>query len=617
MRRWPALLLLLMLCASFAGAQERPRTPEHPRRDSLPAVLPAQLAGQDTVTGTARNERFYDSLQVRSGRSKVSRLLIGSLLVRKAAAQIADGKAVDESALYREFEGRRINRIDIVRHDLIGRDSLWIERAANSIHVTTREWVIRRDVLYHTGEKLDPDLVVKTNSRINDRSHISNAITLVQPDPDDPEGVIVTITTRDNWSIGADASTGASGRTMLKLYDDNFLGTGSHVGLSSYFTWKGWDFGGTMFDMDVPNLFGTFANLHLDAGRNFENSVLGASLQKEFQLKTDYAGGASWYDRNQETYMLYADSSMQVKSRALDVWLGGALYLKGIRSSLYLTARYSGTEFSDRPIVAPRLNPAFHEDGFWIAGVGLYRERFYAASLIYGYGYREYLPTGYRLEVNAGWLDGQFGDHYYVGASYRLGGFNRIGFLMGGIGIGNYISREDGRWGRGALNLESRYFTNLIKTGKRTHVRQFVTLDYLQGWNRYLGSDEVVAFNGTETLRGLEEYATGVNRAKLGLETVIFTPYQPLGFRLTMFVYSDMGLLGTYSNPFRNTYFSTVGFGIRIKNERLVFKAFELRFGLAMNREGLLQSQYFSASTQPRVAPVRFTPEAPHAVLFR
>ena len=56
----------------------------------------------------------------------------------------------------------------------------------------------------------------------------------------------------------------------------------------------------------------------------------------------------------------------------------------------------------------------------------------------------------------------------------------------------------------------------------------------------------------------------------LNTETVVFTPYQPLGFRIAVFGFADFGLIGYSPNIFKNDFFTSFGLGVRLRNERLV-----------------------------------------------
>ncbi len=48
---------------------------------------------------------------------------------------------------------------------------------------------------------------------------------------------------------------------------------------------------------------------------------------------------------------------------------------------------------------------------------------------------------------------------------------------------------------------------------------------------------------------------------------------------MAMFGFADFGLIGDNGNIFKNNFYATVGLGIRIKNEHLIFEYDEHPFG--------------------------------------
>lgn len=121
-------------------------------------------------------------------------------------------------------------------------------------------------------------------------------------------------------------------------------------------------------------------------------------LRKEFIRPTDYEIGLTYSDVKSKRYMIDLDTSLLIKVRNLDAWGGKSRYIRSINSSVYFTGRYSYARFSRRPLVAPNHNPALHDYDAMLFGAGLYREKFYSANMIYGFGTREYLATGYKAE---------------------------------------------------------------------------------------------------------------------------------------------------------------------------------------------------------------------------
>ena len=100
-------------------------------------------------------------------------------------------------------------------------------------------------------------------------------------------------------------------------------------------------------------------------------------------------------------------------------------------------------------------------------------------------------------------------------------------------------------------------------------------------------------------------------------ETVVFTPYQPLGFRITVFGFADFGLIGYSPNIFKNDFFTSFGLGVRLRNERLVFNTIQIRLGVAFGKRGLVESEYFRLSNPTRMEQYRYRPTRPEIVEFK
>ena len=526
----------------------------------------ARVANPDA---SARNQRLYDSIQSKTSRRAVPRMLYRMLFVKPVLDTTMSGRVTDESRL-----------------------------------------------LFRSGDKLDPQLIVRNKQLIRSRDYISDIDVTVLPDAVDSTRVNLLITTRDSWTISVDGGWHSEGRTMVGLSDANIFGSGNKLKFMTNFSRKDFSYGGNMVEYEIPNLLGTFYTAEIGGGRDFYNSTLNMGLRKEFLKPTDYEIGLTYSDIKAKRYMIEQDTSLLVKERNLDVWGGYSHYLRGIKSSVYLSGRYNYRRVSRRPLVAPDYNPALHDQDALLVGGGLYREKFYTANMIYGFGTREYLATGYKAEVTTGYSWGEFNDALYLGASYETGGFRRLGYIMGGFTLGSYIDLENGMWQRSAVDVDLRWFSNLFLF-KRSRIRQFLAFNYTQGWNRATGSDESIRFTRTDGLQALKEYIIGTNRMILNTETVVFTPYQPLGFRIAVFGFADFGLIGYSPNIFKNDFFTSFGLGVRLRNERLVFNTIQIRLGVAFGKRGLVESEYFRLSNPTRMEQYRYRPTRPEIVEFK
>ncbi len=565
---------------------------------------------------TARNQRLYDSIESKTSRRAVPRMLYRMLFVKPVLDTTMSGRVTDESRLLEPYTGKTIGDITIEREQIFEPGGNWLERTANKTHMLTRDRVIRRDLLFESGDTLNPQLIVRNKQLIRSRGYIADIDVTVLPDSLDSTRVNLHITTRDSWTITVDGGLYSEGRTMLGLSDANIFGSGNKLKFITNFSRKDFSYGGNMVEYEIPNLLGTFYTAEFAAGRDFYNSTLKLEMRKDFLKPTDYEIGLTYSDIKAKRYMIEQDTSLLVKERNLDAWGGYSHYLRGISSSVYLSGRYNYRRVSRRPLVAPDFNPALHDQDALLVSGGLYREKFYTANMIYGFGTREYLAAGYKAELTTGYSWGEFNNALYLGTSYETGGFRSVGYIMGGITLGSYIDLDNGMWQRSAIDVDLRWFSNLFLF-KRSRIRQFLAFNYTQGWNRSTGSDESIRFTRIDGLQALKEYIIGTNRMILNTETVIFTPYQPLGFRIAFFGFADFGLIGYSPNIFKNDFFTSFGLGVRLRNERLVFNTIQIRLGVAFGKRGLVESEYFRLSNSTRMEQYRYRPTRPEIVEFK
>lgn len=169
--------------------------------------LPRRDAAQDSINILSENNlRLYDSIEAKSRRRAVPRMLYQLLFRRSSIDTTASGRVIDESRLYAPYAGRTVGSIYVRRAQVFDPDGNWFERAGNNTHALTHERVVRRDLLFRTGDRVDPALLVRTKQLLRSRDYLSDAAIELIPDPQDTSVVHVVVRTRDSWTISADAS---------------------------------------------------------------------------------------------------------------------------------------------------------------------------------------------------------------------------------------------------------------------------------------------------------------------------------------------------------------------------------------------------------------------------
>jgi len=610
------ILLLLAVVAANAAAARNP-----------------DIVTADTLRGAQRTDRFYDSLAVRAHNTMVTRLLYDNLF-RNTDSAVTAGRVVDEQLLYEPFRGKRIASITIVRNEVFGDSHTRLARWADDIHILTRHWVVKNYLISKVGDRVDPAVIVKEKQLLTSADFIYRTWIDMSLVPGDTTAVDMTVTTRDKWTLGADLDIDPMAHSTVEIYDANILGFGHRLSIGVNFSDNPWQWGGVMAGYTMPNLFGTFIRGEFNAGVNFDNEIIRGVISKDIILPTDYAGGVSYTVARTPTYQICYDTTAVIGLNTVDGWLGGALYVPGLRSSLFATAHFYKDTYTVRPDVAPYINPAYYNATRFMMGAGLFREKFYTTTLIYGYGKIEYLPSGYKAQLVGGYSWEQFSRDYYMGGDISWGAFSPNGsYFTGGVSAGSFLSdgvptgldgaplpggvAGAGRWNRSSVSAELGYVTRLFSVMRRSHLRNLSSLGYIHGWNRMEGCDEMVGLAKDSGIRGFSYYVTGRNRLVLNNETVLFTPWSPYGFRIAVFGYSDLGLIGDNDDVFNNNFFGTVGCGIRIHNDRLIFPAFQIRLGVFFGKPGFVNGNWISIASQRALQTNSFIPRPADIEPFR
>lgn len=224
-------------------------------------------------------------------------------------------------------EGTPIVAIRVVRHNVFDVDkpetSAWPYRAANSLHVVSRERFIRSLLLCKEGEPLNSALLAESERLLRATGFLNPVSITAAPRED---GAEVLVETFDQWTLDLDVSFGIHGarrRSGLAIEDSNFLGFGKELLLD----WRrDQERNSVTFGYRDPVFLGTRWRL---AFRHVEASDGGGdefSLEYPFfALSTPFAGGLRVLQEDRTSW-LYAGGKKQVSGHvsrhAARVWAG-------------------------------------------------------------------------------------------------------------------------------------------------------------------------------------------------------------------------------------------------------------------------------------------------------
>ena len=631
---FPALLLLST--GSFSQMRTGkdsivlPRVENHiqingdqsPIRSVTPDNLPCDLI-PPVIFDNDRNPLFYDSLKAKASKFLITRTLYDLLIVSNKPSSDKQISGTSESE-YLNSSGKIIRKVEIRRLGIFGTDinnplSLntgWIENLLNKTHLNTNEYIIRKNLLFSEGDTLSP-LILSDNERIlRQLPYIDDSRIIVVPVSEEYADVVVLV--KDVYSLGASAECLSLNKGSVWLYEKNIFGMGHELRLNV--PWDSDLHGSPGFGMNynVNNIAKSFINLGLYYMNGLGKTTYGFNLDRKLiSSKTKYAGGISVRQLFTSEDLDTMPEPEPLKYNQQDYWLMRSFLIDEKSVTRFIIgARYLNNNVFARPYILPDSYHSLQRYTMFLASASLSIQKFYKTNLIYGYGRTEDIPYGGLLNLTAGKEINEFKHRIYTGINLSTGhSLKGIGYLYSSAGLSTFLN--DGRTEQGLMLFRTSYVSNLLYPG-RFRMRNFVKIDFTRGFGRY--SDEYLSFereNGFSGFRN-DSLRTARQRLSVGLESVLFSPRKLYGFRFAYFAFADLGyLFGTNEVAGEGAIVSSIGAGIRIRNDNLVLNTFQIRLGYYPNLPRYSRVSYFNVSSEQLLRPENFDPDPPSVLPYR
>ena len=246
--------------------------------------------------------------------------MVGRLVLAAAlSAGVCQGQ---ETVAHPDLEGQSIVRIVFERHNIFDTSDpetdSWPYRAANSLHVVTREAFLRSVLLFGEGDPYSTAVAAESERILRSLGFLNPVH--IRPRPVEG-GVEVVVETHDQWSLELDGdfgSTGSRSETALSVTEENFLGWGKEVAVEWESTTERNSY--TLSYMD-PAVLGSRWQTELvwsDTSDGYRNLV--RVDRPFFSLATPLAGGGQWLDESLDEHLYAAGKSAVVGRRVEDAW---------------------------------------------------------------------------------------------------------------------------------------------------------------------------------------------------------------------------------------------------------------------------------------------------------
>lgn len=506
------------------------------------------------------------------------------------------------------FEGKIIRHIGIKSHDPFGfsfSDSTetansWVEKAGNFVHIKTKDFAIRNILLIKENTPLDTFLLHETERLIRSQSFIRRVQIKANPVKTSHDSIDLQIEVLDSWSIIPSGSISSS-KTKLKIRNRNFLGFGHEFNNDLIKSLESNTYG---YDMDyrIPNIKNTFIETAIAYKHDLDGyyqKIL--KIDRPFYSPlTRWAGGIYLDEQFRKDSLENAnhESALQnFKYQTQDFWAGHAFKISGGHSekerstNLITSMRYLHVGYKERPTIAYDSISYFANESFYLGSVGIASRQFISDYYIFRDGTIEDVPIGAIVALTGGYQRKNQSNRMYLGFKMSQGNYFNWGFLSTNFEVGTFVNL--GHLKETTISLEANYFTNLIALGSSWKMRQFIKPQILIGTNRLpspgdrITIDQDNRFKGVYDqqfnlkngagIQGFDSNLMGTKKYVLSLQSQFYSPWEVFGFRLNPYVNVSAALLGEESTSiFKSKVYSSVGVGVIIRNDYLVFNSFQL-----------------------------------------
>jgi outer membrane protein assembly factor BamA len=490
----------------------------------------------------------------------------------------ADDMAVSSAAMpgdaQLEAAGARIGQIRIELGDIFdpavaGEDG-FLYRAANRLHIDTREATIRAQLLFEEGDPYSRRLLDETERNLRQLRFLTEP--RVRPVAYHDGVVDVAVQARDVWTLNPGVSVGRAGGTNsvgFGVEDLNLLGTGKQIALGYS---SDVDRSTLLLQWRDPNVFGSRWTDEIEFADSDDGYRRSISVDHPFfSLDTPWSAGFSAVsDRHSEDRYTLGEvvDSYRVDFRGADVHRGWSTGLvDGWTRRWTAGFRYDDSDFSalpetgtaalpdDRRLAYPYIQLDLIEDGYTVT--------------------RNRDQIGRTEDVNYG---RQFGLQLGIAAP-AFGADRTAGILGAAASRGFSFSDDHSAFVSAGLSarIESGGPQDVLLSGAaryywRTTPSSMLFVGFTGDVGHALDADHDLLLGGDNGLRGYPlRYQAGSARALFTVEQRFFTEWYPFRlFHVGGAVFADVGR--TWGDDHLGTpnlgLLKDVGFGLRLGNAR-------------------------------------------------
>lgn len=540
------------------------------------------------------SDGFYDSVYAVAKKSKITEELYNLLIVKRPSqASISIEEPVKSEMLFEQYKDKTIISISYVAVELFAgsvndttiKAKSRLVKLSNRMHYGTSKNVIKKHVLFEVGDDVNPFEMADTERIIRSLPYIEDARVLLRLDEENPSNIHVVIVTKDRFPWSPNFAKDNNNGMRLGLTNQNIIGTGNELGLGYFYHKKELPRYGYDAHYTMRNIKNSFVDASLFVSDNYLGKSKGVTFARNFiSPEIKYYGEATFEHVQPIVDLTFADSiyekDFHVDRKSYDIWVSRSFPLSK-RKDISTALRIQHDNFSKRPAIKADSNVIYHNHHFLLGGVSYSKVNYLKTKNILSFNITEDIPTGFIYSVFLGHNYTEFGRRPYYGFQMIHANYHaRFGYFLLDIQSGSF--RLGGKKINQIVQVGGRHFTPLFEL-PNAHARIFTRFKFFKGDQLSIPISETLAGrDGLENIRGLR--IRGNQSMSLTSEYVVFQPWYYYGFRFATYANVGIGHISESRNlePYARLYYS-LGGGVRIRNESLVFDTFELGMSLFPN----------------------------------
>ncbi len=542
---------------------------------------------------TTSSKKFIEILQ----KNKISNEVINLFIVTEDTSF-----TVKSEDPYKAYEGKIIRKINI-EHIGFERDIIdtsknvisYVVRTANRLHRDTKDWVVRDNLFIREGKPLNSFRLADNERYLRNLNFILDCRIYVKPIRNSPDSVDLIVVTRDVFSLGLSFEPSSLTKYSIKPEEFNLGGMGQRVQLTTLIDGARNPHTGLELLYQKTNLFGSFIDASLDYSRINSALAYGSEAQSSysFQLNrslfmpyTQWAGGLTLSRNKSINVYSKSDSLFEHYGYSVqDYWAGYSFGSKKNintisenRNRKFIALRTSQQQYFEVPTFFANSyhRLLYHNRTSALLQFTFFRQDFYKTRYVLGFGRTEDIPYGYRASFTGGWENEQQRLRGYLGAEIYRSLVNSNGaFFTYTFRAASFYKNQQTEDALLSINL-TRY--SKIYAFRKFKLRHQLDVGYASQFNQKEKRPlDINDANGITNFR--PDSLLGSTRINFRYESIVFTPWQFLGFHVATIARFDLAYLSKSVTALidRSDIFTSFSGGFRIRNENLIFNTIETR----------------------------------------